>query len=375
MNPFLWLKSRKAQLKPFLLTFLAALAVFLLVSYDSSLYQAPVGKITAVKITAQHETEDNFKNQDHQITQKLTLRLLNRDNKSLSIKNTAVQSQTTGQLYRTGQQVILQSIDHTWQIATFKRDALIASLLTLFIGCLISFIRWRASLFLLLSLALNLLYFILVIGLNVRFNPPAILIFGCLSLVFAASSLIFVLGWTKQMAYTFLTTVLTTVLTFALTFAVLAWTGNEGVHFEYLNYVTQNPSQFFFVGTMISVLGAIMDGTGDIVAGLFGLSRQNQLNHINMTYRHYVRSGISIGQEIIGTLTNVLFMIFMAEAFPMTLLLLRNGNSWGYIATVGLNLGLLQTIISAIGIVLAVPLTAFVTSLGLVHDQNEKEGA
>lgn len=116
-----------------------------------------------------------------------------------------------------------------------------------------------------------------------------------------------------------------------------------------------------------------MDGTGDIVAGLFGLYRQNQLNQNSMTYRKYVKSGISIGQEIIGTLTNVLFMIFMAAAFPMTLLLLRNGNTWGYIATVGLNLGLLQTVISAIGIVLAVPITAFVTSFGLSYERRRQQ--
>ncbi|MDM5145653.1 hypothetical protein ICE98_02787 [Lactococcus lactis] len=229
--------------------------------------------------------------------------------------------------------------------------------------------------FLLLSLILNLLYFVIVIAFNVEFNPPVILLFGILSVIFAASSLLFVLGPTRQMLYTFITTVLTTALTFSVVLFVLKMTGNSGIHFEYLDYVTQNPSEFFFVGTMISVLGAIMDGTGDIVAGLFGMARQNKLNKINMVRKDYIKSGISIGQELIGTLTNVLFMIFMAETLPMTLLLLRNGNSWSYIATVGLNLGLLQTIISAIGIVLAVPITAVFTSFALTRSHQGKESS
>jgi uncharacterized membrane protein len=269
-----------------------------------------------------------------------------------------------------GQQVILKKLGNQLQISTLKRDALIVSLLTLLIGLLISFQRLRASIFLLVSLLLNLVYFTVAIFLNIQFNPPVLVLFGFLSVLFAGSSLLFVLGRTRQMLYTFITTILTTFLTFLLVFFVLHLTGNAGVHFEYLNYVTQDPSEFFFVGTMISVLGAIMDGTGDIVAGLFGLARQNQLNQINMKRADYFKSGLNIGREIIGTLTNVLFMIFMAEALPMTLLLLRNGNSWSYIATVGLNLGLLQSVISAIGIVLAVPVTAGLTSFGLVLTPN-----
>ncbi|MFC4652837.1 YibE/F family protein [Lactococcus nasutitermitis] len=362
----------KKMLKKIIFPILAALFVFILVNNDAFLYHLPVGKIIAVRTISKEDVTDNFKNEDRQITQKLTVKLLNRNNERVTLENSVVQSQTTGQLYRKNEQIILQKTSGNWQIQTLKRDALILSLFTLFIGFLLSFIRLRASLLLLLSLLLNLIYFVIVIAFNVQFNPPVIALFALLSVIFAGSSLLFVLGRTRQMLFTFLTTVLTTAITFVVTFVVLHFTGNAGVHFEYLNYVTQNPSQFFFVGAMVSVLGAIMDGTGDIVAGLFGLYRQNQLNHFEMSYRNYVLSGISIGQEIIGTLTNVLFMIFMAEAFPMTLLLLRNGNTWGYIATVGLNLGLLQTVISAIGIVLAVPVTAFVTSLVLVNHHQEE---
>lgn len=363
----------KFIIKKILLPILISVFVFVIVDNDSFIYQMPVGRIVKVTTTNTQQTSDDFQNKDQEITQKLTIKLLNKNHQKLTLKNTVTESQTTGQIYRKGQQVILKKIGGNYQLSTLKRDALIAALITLFIGFLISFQRFKSSIFLILSLILNLVYFVIVIGLNVEFNPPVLALFGGLSVIFAASSLFFVLGATRQMFYTFITTILTTLLTFALTLTVLNLTGNTGVHFEYLEYVTQNPSEFFFVGTMISVLGAIMDGTGDIVAGLFGLARQNELNNINMTRIDYIKSGISIGQEIIGTLTNVLFMIFMAEALPMTLLLLRNGNTWGYIATVGLNLGLLQTVISAIGIVLAVPITAFVTSIGLVKYSERKE--
>jgi uncharacterized membrane protein len=52
-------------------------------------------------------------------------------------------------------------------------------------------------------------------------------------------------------------------------------------------------------------------------------------------------------------------------------LLLRNGDSWSYVSMISLNLGLLQTLISAIGIVLAVPVTSLITSVGLVGKAHE----
>ncbi len=265
--------------KKMLLPIIFALVAFFLVSHDQLLYKAPVGKISVAKTLSNHEVSDDFQNKDRQITQELSIKVLNAKDsepKSLKLENTTTLSQTTGQIYRVGQQVILKKISGNYQIVTLKRDALIIALVVLFIGFLISFERFKASLFLLLSLILNLLYFVIVIAFNVEFNPPVILLFGLLSVIFAASSLLFVLGPTRQMLYTFITTVLTTALTFSIVLFVLKMTGNSGIHFEYLDYVTQNPSEFFFVGTMISVLGAIMDGTGDIVAGLFGLDRQNK---------------------------------------------------------------------------------------------------
>ncbi|WP_081166434.1 YibE/F family protein [Lactococcus garvieae] len=358
----------KFFLKKIILPCLVAVAAFVIMDNNARFYHEPLAIIEEAKTVEKTNLNDNFGNKDIEIQQNLTVRLLNTQQKDkvLQLKNTTNQSQVTGQLYRQNQKILLRKSVGTMQIVGQKRDAIIVSLAVLFVGLMLSFIRWRASLFLFASLLLNLLYFVLALAFDIHFaSVNALITFSCLALVFAVSSLGFVLGFTRQMFFTLLTTILTSLLTFLLTVSVLKITGDSGVHFENMNYVTQNPTLFFFVGAIISVLGAIMDGTGDIVAGLFGLYRQNQVNAINMTQKDYIKSGMEIGKEIIGTLTNVLFMIFMAETFPMTLLLLKNGNTWNYIAGTALNLGLLQTIISAIGIVLAVPITAVVTSFAL----------
>ncbi|MDR2975864.1 MAG: YibE/F family protein [Streptococcaceae bacterium] len=355
-------------LKKIFLCIAASVIVFILIDHDAFLYHHPVGQITSIQTVSKTAVTDSQNNRDKVITQKLKIRLLNQGEKNkqgLVLLNKSAESQVDGQLYRKGQKVILDEIGGDYSLLTLKRDAVLGALLTLFIGLLIVFVQLRSTLFLTLSLLLNLLYFALSLFFDIRFNWPVFLIFGALSLLFVISSLLFVLGRTKQMVFTFLTTMLTMLVTFSLALSVLALTHNEGVHFEYIEFITQDPVDLFFMGCIISVLGAIMDGTGDIVVGLFGLYRQNQENQLDMTFSDYFRSGMSIGREIIGTLTNVLFMVFMAEVLQNTILLLRNGSSWEYVASVDLNMGLLQTVISGIGIVLSVPITAFVTSFGI----------
>ena len=74
------------------------------------------------------------------------------------------------------------------------------------------------------------------------------------------------------------------------------------------------------------------------------------------------KSGINIGKELIGPLINILLFIVIAEDLNVVLLYLSNGNSVGYTLNMTLSLGITQLLISAIGIVLTVPVTSFIAS-------------
>ena len=358
----------KSLLKKIFLPIIAAVLVFILVDNDSFLYRTPVGEILSVHTVSRENVTDAFHNHDTQVTQELTIKLLNRNSSTFQLTNSATTSQTATMLYQPGQKVILSAGSAGYQIVSLKRDAVIAALFTCVIGYLVVFVRLRASLAILASLAINLLLFFSTVWLDLQWNAlPALVIYSLLAILFAAVSLVFILGLSRQMFATFIATLLSTALTFAICLSVLRLTGDSGVSFEYLNYVTKDsPETLFFMGTIISVLGAIIDGTSDVIVGLFSIQRKNPAT----TRRDYFRSGLSIGREITGALTNVLFMIFIVGVLPMTLLLLHNGNSWSYISTVALNLGLLQTLISAIGIVLSIPITSAVASVWLTRKES-----
>ncbi|MFV0556884.1 MAG: YibE/F family protein [Lactovum sp.] len=351
--------------------FLLSGIVFFMVDQNAFLYSNPVAKIQKIEQIELKETTDIYQNQDKEISQQLTLKLLNGTKEVIQMRHETNQSETTDLIYRQGQKVILGLSSKGYRLIELKRDALIVSMLVLFIGLLFIFISFKSSLFLILSLLLNFFYFISAIFINVKWQSSFFLIFILLALIFIFSSSLFILGWNWQSFYSCFTSLVTLILTALIVFLVLLFTKNSGIHFEYLNFATQNPKEIFFMTCIIAVLGSIMDETSDIVIGLFALFRQNQIQKTNKKVQDYFQSGMLIGRASIAAQTNILFMVFMAEVIPHSILLLANGNTLSQVLAIEMNLGLLQTMISAIGIVLAVPITAFLTSYGCVKIQKE----
>ena len=66
-----------------------------------------------------------------------------------------------------------------------------------------------------------------------------------------------------------------------------------------------------FAGVLISSLGAIMDVGMSIVSSLYEVQHHNP----SITARQLFRSGIEIGKDMIGTMTNTLILAFTGTAF------------------------------------------------------------
>ncbi|MFT8598857.1 MAG: YibE/F family protein [Leuconostoc pseudomesenteroides] len=342
----------------------ALVLTWVLLRHDAVIYQQPVGQVVHETARLTQKTTDEHGNTDKVYSQRLTIKLLNR-NRTVTLSNQYTDSQTVTHRYHVGDQLLLDGTRQL-RILSLKRDATIGVLLVLLVSLLLLFVKWRATGWLLLSLIINIILFVvaLVIDINVK-NANVLLIFVILAVLVAFSSLALVLGRTLQMAVTLASTLLATLLAMILMLVSLKVTANEGVHFETMSYVTQVPTTLFIAQTIIGVLGAVMDESADIVAALFGMRREKIAHH----FKDYWHAGMNVGRDIMGTLVNVLFMIFIAEIMPMVFLMLRNGNNWPYILDQIMNLGILQTVVSGIGIVIAVPVTSALVALIVKHQQ------
>jgi len=125
-----------------------------------------------------------------------------------------------------------------------------------------------------------------------------------------------------------------------------------------------------FAGVLISSLGAIMDVGMSIVSALFELLHHNP----ELSAGELFKSGIEIGKDMIGTMTNTLILAFTGSAF-ITLLVfvsyqvqanqLFNSN---YIA-----IEIAQGICGTFGIVLTVPIASAVSAVMLIRNKKEQE--
>nr|SFZ89122.1 Transporter [Loigolactobacillus rennini] len=351
---------------------LGGLLLIVATRYTAPLYQQPLMQVTASQVLNSTKVVDEFHNQDRQYTQELTGRILNgsRRGQVVHTRNTYSASGALDQKYRIGDQVFISNTRKNILVKDRKRDTVVVGLLYLAV-CLVVMLLHHAGAMALLSVGLNLVLFFAAIEIDLLLHSSGFLwLFSGLALLFALVTLRLVLGATKQMLVVFLATVSGTGVAMGLSALVLALTSHRGLYFEAMSYVTEvAPQPLFLAATLLGSLGAVMDQSTDIVASLFALKKDKP----TISALELFQAGRQVGRAIMGPLINVLLLIFIAGTFPIALLLLRNGNSWGYTFNMTMSLGFAQSLISAIGIVLAVPVASFLASRILVQKGGERQ--
>ena len=85
----------------------------------------------------------------------------------------------------------------------------------------------------------------------------------------------------------------------------------------------------------------------------------------HISTERWVLAGRNIGQDIMGTMTNILLFSYLAGSLPMLLLYLKNGNTLTYSISMNWSLEVSRAITGGIGIVLTIPLTILLMQVWL----------
>lgn len=115
----------------------------------------------------------------------------------------------------------------------------------------------------------------------------------------------------------------------------------------------------FVSGIVISALGAVMDVAMSISSSIHELKTVNPA----LPFRSLLRSGMRIGRDAIGTMTNTLILAFTGGAL-VNLILIKYYN-WDLKAILSgdyITHELITGVAGSIGLILAVPLTALIAS-------------
>ncbi len=123
-------------------------------------------------------------------------------------------------------------------------------------------------------------------------------------------------------------------------------------------------------GIMISALGACMDVGMSIASSLSELKKENPA----MTKGRLIKSGMNIGKDVMGTMTNTLILAYVGSA--LCCILLYAANDMPLVTVLNqeeISMELLKSLAGSIGLVFTIPLTAVISGLIMGSDFSNSE--
>lgn len=132
---------------------------------------------------------------------------------------------------------------------------------------------------------------------------------------------------------------------------------------ESMMYIAENTSLnihgIMFSAILIASLGAVMDVAMSISSSIFEINDVNK----SLNKSGLFRSGMNIGKDIIGTMSNTLILAFAGGSLNTIIMLYASNMSKNQIMNLDvLCIEIIQGLSGSIGIILTVPITALVAS-------------
>jgi len=147
-------------------------------------------------------------------------------------------------------------------------------------------------------------------------------------------------------------------------------------HMEELDYSTMeylgsidNPDEIFHAEILLSGLGAIMDVAVAISVALSEIVEQKP----EVKFVELFRSGREIGYDIMGTMINVLLFVFGCGLIPTCLIRMNNEVRFVTIVKLHIPCELCRFFVESIGIVLAIPVSIFITAVMMKLSVKKRE--
>jgi uncharacterized membrane protein len=122
-------------------------------------------------------------------------------------------------------------------------------------------------------------------------------------------------------------------------------------------------------GILISALGAVMDVAMSISSALEEVYAANP----TFTRQQLFKSGMNIGRDMVGTMTNTLILAFLGSEFTLMLFLYAREMTFFHLfSTAFVSLETISGLSSSIGLVMAIPLTALISSTLITSKKSKR---
>ncbi|MEE1076425.1 MAG: YibE/F family protein [Acutalibacteraceae bacterium] len=324
-------------------------------------------KAEVVSVVEQDMGEDPDYNYIRIGKQKLELRIISGEYKGKIIETTNFVTRTTQLEGKAGTRYIVGSYDGfiTSNIMSYERSSLVVLLVIVFIAMVILFGKRKgvASVAALIVTLLNVVFMFIPMLIN---GVPAILAAIIVVLLSTFYTMVALNGFCmKSYIATFCCTACTVFAGLLAWLVSLIWGVStlNTPEIEDLLFVTENSGfrvdNLLTAGILIASMGAVMDTCMSIVSSLFELKAQNP----SMTTKQLLQSGMNIGKDIMGTMTNTLILAFVGSSINLVLIYyMYCMPAISLLNTDFIIVEIVKGIISSMAVVLSIPVATFMTS-------------
>ena len=336
------------------------------VYHNYSFYDRPIAKVIQTNLAETTETNDMYQNEDRLFTQHIIAQLKNGEEKGklIYLTNEYSSSGAYDHEYHVGNELFV-SIDRntegnshlTGTIKDVKRDKYVLIVAWIFTLTLL-IVGKKQGLLSVISLVVNAMLLSYALDIYLKTSGFSLLWICSISVIlFTVISLLLVNGFNEKTYAAIMATLLGTLFSLVITYFVMVFTSEKGLRYEEMQFVTSPYRMVFMAGLFVGALGAVMDVAITMSSSLFGLYEKNH----DISIKALKTSGMEIGKDIMGTMTNILFFAYISGSIPMLILYLKNASPLGFTLSMNLSLEVARALAGGIGIVLTIPIGLYTT--------------
>lgn len=299
-----------------------------------------------------------------------TVRLLEGKDKGKKIKSLLIlQDYPNYKLhYKEGDKVIVSTHDgKNYSVVDHYRVGWLIGIIAIFIvGILL--IGKKAGFKSLLSMFISILtFFILIILLTKGWKPIQTTLW--LSMLNIIITILIVAGFSEKAKASILGTIFGISAAFIIANIVSKLSHITGLSDEQAKYLVMttntnfNPIDLFYCGVILGALGAVMDIAISLASSIMEVHKANP----ELTIEELYHSGMQIGKDILGTMTNTLVLAYLSSSIPMFILIYMNKDQLPIFYNMDfIALEVIKTFAGSLGLLAVIPFTCIITA-NLAH--------
>lgn len=332
---------------------LVSAAALIFVYNDDFMYSRQIMKIKDIETVSQDISQNSLGLKEEHYKRRIKGVITNGSEKGEEIEmiyNETYSSVVTDK-FRAGDKVIIDGKD-----IELKRDFYLAVMVVIFIDLIFAVGTFKGLLSV-VSVVINSVIF--YCGLYLYISGGINLLFLCVveMLVFSVLSLLLAGGANKKTLSAVAAVACSTFIMLALLLIVVKTTKYSGINFNEISFLTVPFEDVIVPELLIGSIGAVMDVAITISSAMSELIDKNS----EISSKALNRSAREIGKDIMSTMSNVLFFTYLCAGLPVFVLAIRNGFTLrNYIAS-NFSLELSRFLAGSIGIVITIPISAFVS--------------